>query len=62
MHNVNDIDLVISSIETNMENSSKDNRLLFFLNSKSLKRIYIKNALKRILTDFYWNEIKKHEA
>lgn len=52
MHNVNDRDLVICSDKTNIENSYKDNRLLFFINSRSLKHIYLKNALKRILTDF----------
>lgn len=62
MHNVNYRDLVIRSDKTNIENSNKDNRLLFFINSKSLKRIYLKNALKRILIDFYWDGMKKHEA
>jgi hypothetical protein len=62
MHNVNDRDLVIHQDKTNIENSYKDNRLLFFINSKSLKHIYLKNVLKRILIDFYWDGIKKHEA
>lgn len=62
MHNVNDKDLLISSDKTNIENSYKDNRLLFFINSRSLRHIYLKNALKRSLIEFYLDGIKIHEA
>jgi hypothetical protein len=62
MYNVNDRHLVVISDKTDIENSYKYNRLLFFINSKSLKFIYLKNALKRILIDFCWDGEKKHEA